>query len=630
MAKLLRFLTTALTAAALVVALFLPDPATATHFRFGQINWQPADSGPPHTVDFSVTLGYRRTFFSGSAGDGRPQTGDVINVDPLLFGDSSQTALAATVTDYSVDEDWLLAKATVSHTYGSSQNYVAAIDSGDRASACRAPNAHLNNPDDTYRVETIVDAGSGNSSPVSCLPPVVRCQVDEPCSFQIPTSDNEGDALSFRLSTAAESDIAVQPGAGNGCTGGVASVSSSGLYSWDSSGCALASGLCSLSFYSTQVTMEESAGDSKAAIDFFIQLVDCDPSDLAPSYDVSTPCGQTLTTTPGQMVSFDIIASDNDQLDVIGMSSACAPLGSSTAPALPQSGNPVSSTFEWTPGVSDIGQHVMTFSAIDSCGQQTLCAVTIDVSEEICGNGSDDDGDGFTDCDDTDCASTGPCLPTPTSTFTVTPMETATPTATATATATDTATATATDTPVPTATHTVVPTGTIPVGGSALILRKVKVKAHSGGRRANGKIIARGVLDVNAPLGGFAADVTANGLSVHVTTGTLAETISWLPSECESQEPRPGRLSIRCRTANGDHQIKFKPVSGIIAPNVFQVSMVSRRHDFEPPLAVAPVTIILDVTNPDPADTIGLAGTCRSKGSKAAKLVCREKGIFED
>ncbi len=616
--------TAAVFAGFLAQALLLPSPAAATHFRFGQVNWKPADSGPANAVDFSITLGYRRTFFSGSAPDGYPQPGDVISVDPLSFGDSSSTSLSATVTDYNTDEDWLLAKANVSHTYASAQDYLAYIESGNRLSPCSAGNAHFNNPDGTYRVETTVDVGTGNSSPVSCLPPVVRCPAGEPCSFQIPTSDNDGDTLSFRLSTAGESDVVTQPGAGNSCTGGTASVSGTGLYSWNSAGCSLASGSCTRTFYSTQATMEESTGDAKAAIDFLIQLVDCDSSDLPPEYDPSTPCGQTLTTTPGQAVSFDIIAFDNDDLDLIGMSSACAPLGSSTTPPLPQSGNPAISEFEWTPGMADIGQHVMTFSAVDSCGQQTLCPVTIDVSEEVCDNGTDDDGDTLADCDDPDCASSGPCLPTPTATATATSDATDTPTATQ----TPVDTSTPTNTPVPTA--TAVPTQTIPPGGSALILRKLKIKANTATRRPNGKILARGVLNVNRPLGGFAGDVGANGLSVRFSTGNLNQTVTWAATDCETKEPRSGRISIRCRTSDGDHQIKFKPVSGIIAPNVFQVTLVSRRHTFPPPVAVAPVTMIIDVTDPDPADTIGETGTCKGKGSLAAKLVCREKGIFEE
>ncbi len=631
-------------AAVVGLLLLVPTFASATHFRFGEITWKPV-AGQANTVEFRATLGYRRSFFNGSHADGDPQTGDVIAPDALNFGDGGSLNLQATVSDYSIDEDWLLAQATATHTYASVQDYLAYLDSAARASGCRAPNAHINNPDGAYRVETTVDLGASNSSPVSCLPPIVRCAAGKACSFQIPTSDNENDPLAYRLSGQAESAIVTQPGAGNQCTGGTASVSSGGLYSWDSAGCNLASGACTNTFYSTQVTMEESAGTAKAAIDFFIQLVTCDPSDLPPSYDPSTPCGSTLTTTPGTTVSFDVMASDNDQLDVVTASSACAPLGSSTTPGLPQSGNPVSSTFAWTPTVGDIGQHVMTFSAVDSCGQQALCSVTIDVSEEICGNGIDDDGDTLVDCDDPDCASAQVCVPTPTATFTSTPVITDTATATSTATSTSTPVVTDTSTPVPTETPTSTATftatatatesqaatitPTLPPGGSAFILRKMLLKANTAKKKPNGRIVSRGILDVNAPFENFPYDVIANGLSVHVRNGVIDETITWTGAECVSKEPRPGRLSIRCRTSDGNHQIKFRPVSGIIAPSVYQVGLASKRHTFVAPMTAAPVTVVLDVTALDPADTIGNFGSCRVKGARSQKVVCREKGILE-
>ena len=53
-------------------------------------------------------------------------------------------------------------------------------------------------------------------------------------------------------------------------------------------------------------------------------------------------------------------------------------------PALPTSGNPVSSTFSWTPTAADAGTYVITFTATDNSGEQaglqTLCSITLVVT----------------------------------------------------------------------------------------------------------------------------------------------------------------------------------------------------------------------------------------------------------
>jgi len=59
-------------------------------------------------------------------------------------------------------------------------------------------------------------------------------------------------------------------------------------------------------------------------------------------------------------------------------------------PALPLAGNPVSSTFSWTPTLADIGTHEITFTLTDDGGLSTTCTLTIDVE-------FDRDGDGLLD-----------------------------------------------------------------------------------------------------------------------------------------------------------------------------------------------------------------------------------------
>src|SRR5262249_28014547 len=156
-------------------------------------------------------------------------------------------------------------------------NYLAFTDSCCRISSQFLGNAHINNPDGGYRVETLVNVGTGNSPPVSTLPPIVVCPINDVCQFFIPAGDANGDRVRFRLSTPSQASSFGpfrQPGppfAPNSPT-----ISSQGLYTWNTTGATLGpSG--SNTLYSTQVTMEDldSLGQvkSKTALDFLIQLV---------------------------------------------------------------------------------------------------------------------------------------------------------------------------------------------------------------------------------------------------------------------------------------------------------------------------------------------------------------------
>jgi len=82
---------------------------------------------------------------------------------------------------------------TIQHTYPAPGTYTARIDSCCRISPEVPPNAHINNPDLDYKVQTIVRAGAGpNSSPVSTMPPIVICPQNAVCTFAVPASDPDG------------------------------------------------------------------------------------------------------------------------------------------------------------------------------------------------------------------------------------------------------------------------------------------------------------------------------------------------------------------------------------------------------------------------------------------------------
>ena len=479
---------------ALLVMMFGANVAHATHFRYGHINWSHVGQASDKTIQFTLQAAWRQDGISNPSGSNvyrcvnpanftnqsiklptipctgpviggkaNPGVGDVfvedIGTTYFDFGDSTPMVggpggdpLLFKVTSADPVNNWVFASAldtnslpavdtTIQHTYATTGLFTAQISDCCRISPCTSPNAHINNPDNNYRVTTIVNVGglspntsTPNSSPVSSLPPIVLCPQNGLCTFTIPVSDNEGDPVTFRLSTNAEDGFNSgstgrgQPGLGGTCPSGhAASVNSmTGVYTWDTTGCRLAgsptpvppSGGCGNSLlntlYSTQVMIEEAGNNTaKVALDFFIQLVPpCQGLNSPPAFDQQPPrpaCGSTVSAGPGSPVQFPILATDPNTGDLVELNVAGLPQGATMTPPLPTTAtNSVTSTLSWTPALADLGQHVLTFTASDQCGLEVLCSVTIDVSTENCFNGVDDDGDGLIDCADPDC--NGTCI----------------------------------------------------------------------------------------------------------------------------------------------------------------------------------------------------------------------------
>src|SRR5437764_773253 len=100
------------------------------------------------------------------------------------------------------------ASRTIPYAYATAGSFTAVIE------ACCRTFDQINNPFE-YRIETLVNVGSGNSSPQSTLPPLVLCPPSGLCVFTVPAIDPDGDTLQFRLSTPAEaggSFGSIQPG----------------------------------------------------------------------------------------------------------------------------------------------------------------------------------------------------------------------------------------------------------------------------------------------------------------------------------------------------------------------------------------------------------------------------------
>ncbi len=108
-----------------------------------------------------------------------------------------------------------------------------------------------------------------------------------------------------------------------------------------------------------------------------------------PAFDPPSPCGQTLLTTVGGPVAFEVHAlatsglpGEAVVLDVSGSAAALA--GGVFVPPLPVGPAPeVSTDFEWTPAPGDEGLHTLVFTATDQLGQVSTCEVTILVDASL-------------------------------------------------------------------------------------------------------------------------------------------------------------------------------------------------------------------------------------------------------
>ena len=442
------------TALMLVLLVLVATDSSASHFRFGHITWTPRPDLGDNAVEFQATTAWRRSFFTGSAGDGLPALGDLhpsrrsstsatgttdtpflsvtaidltddtivtrgvscsgpasgtvvsetepnnsaataqtmavgddfsAAIDPFddvdyvkftvaaptdiiattvlgtmtdslltLFGPDGTTQLAsnddfgstgasqiafslpAAGTYFLAVEGFDTGSYTltlrekqcvdgITHVYAEAGDVTAFIDDCCRISECAPPNAHINNPDDEYRIEALVNVGTTNSSPVSSLPPIVRCPQSGLCTFPVPASDNEADPLSFRLSTTPESFIAEQPGP-TSCTNAATIDATTGVFNWDTTGCTLAADVCSEAtntLYSAQVTIEDPT--SKVALDFLIQLAECPVENATPVFTAASGCGSIIARNPGQTASFTVGASDADATDTVSLNNAGLP-----------------------------------------------------------------------------------------------------------------------------------------------------------------------------------------------------------------------------------------------------------------------------------------------------------------
>lgn len=413
--------------------LFAPTPASAQGptFKGGQITWKATRT---RVIDFNIQDAWRRDAYSTENGrcvspvtltsvpcsgaDGFADTGDVIvereantTFDP---GDASGPVgsplgpLLYLITSVDYSNNLVYGNALdpaslpaldfgVTHRYAASGVYRAFVQSSSRMSTVEGTSTHVNNGDQAFRVETLVNVGGPTVSPLGGVAPVVLCGIDEICKFPINAFDASGDGLQFRMSADFEAAGALgtffQPGPPHAPNPATIDPDT-GVYSWDTTLATVApAGF--RTFYSTQVTIESLTPAitgpipppvigtvpitdtiaSKIALDFLIELVKA--SGRRPSFDRG-PIGRVVVAKVGRTFRTTISASDRDRHQRLTLNAYGLPLGAVMRPEVPRSRTgEVQSRFTWKPTSNQLGYHLITFVVNDSGNRQRFGSMVV-------------------------------------------------------------------------------------------------------------------------------------------------------------------------------------------------------------------------------------------------------------
>ena len=345
--------------------------ANATHGRFGHFTWTPRPDISATTVDFRLIVAYRRSYF------GNPNLGDTFQPGAFNFGDGSSASYRFEVIALNQQEDWIIGQAyvvggdpgVVRHTYPAATRSNGEPWEAYLSSCCRISSLR-NSADSNFRYATRVDLSLGNTSPVSSVPPIVSCPRGA-CRFSIPVVDANNDPIRWSLTPLSESGIRRNPT-------GLTVDPQTGIVDWTDGSSAESLGL-----YALSVTIEDldDNGDAKSSVvtDFLINLQDF-VNNQPPEFDMppSPQRDANLTAIVGQEFVLDIQASDVDLNDQVFVNNLGLPTGA-TWEVLSQ-GNPTAARLSWTPSMTNVGSHIVTFTATD---QKAASALQLPVIIEV-------------------------------------------------------------------------------------------------------------------------------------------------------------------------------------------------------------------------------------------------------
>ncbi len=332
-------------------------PASASHFRGGDINYAQIGATTSTNAAFQTTQSYRCTFFFTSC----PAVGTTVNLGGIDHGDGMSSAGNYVVVASNDAEDNFTARESESHNYADLTPRTATYAS------CCTISSLLNNNDASYRLFADVNLAQDPQSPRTSIPPVVNVGAPGVQTFSVAASDPGGQTLRWRLATDAETsgfqsnppDFAVNP--------------STGQASFDTTG-------KSHGLYHASVVIEALVGTTvvSSTQTTFLIRVGAGAGNQAPVYVAPTPAdGSIFTVAPGTPLSIALEASDPDTGDTVDIVPGPLPAGATfnDTPA-----NPVSGTFSFTPTQAQNNQDfIVNFTAQDGKGGSDLRSYTVRV-----------------------------------------------------------------------------------------------------------------------------------------------------------------------------------------------------------------------------------------------------------
>jgi lysophospholipase L1-like esterase len=340
----MRLLTVvALVGSTLAVSLVVSAPnAYATHFRYRSLTWERL-SPAGNQVRLDLRIADRRSYH------GSPDVGDAWT-ESVNFGDGTSGSMSGYVTSVNAIDDWFIAEVATSHTYPSDGPFSVTWQSCCTLSSLR------NSPDSSLTSRTVVNLNDSNGgSPKTSVSPIVNVPAAGVQTFRLPASDIDGDNLSFRLATQAESQI-TQPS-------DLSIDSRTGVMTWNTTG--KPNGLwITTVIVSDGVAPRSASSAAEAQVTFLLNLGA--NGGLAPSWisPPTPPDRETFDVEVGSTTELSLQASDPEGLPVtitaIGLPEgmSCTGLSQPTLNAL--------ATCQISPPSS--GFDLVTFDAQDPSG----------------------------------------------------------------------------------------------------------------------------------------------------------------------------------------------------------------------------------------------------------------------
>ena len=364
-----RFFLWAMATTVALAILFGAEQAHASHFRSGTISWKVPDPvTAPLTVEFNVIASWRANFTN-------PDT-DLEFGDGATNGDQVGTQVGAGVD--AAGNPYKVMQYSATHTYAASGSYTAFFDA-----CCRVvglENGAGTNPNiGDYRVETAVDLTAGNTAgPSTASPAVIQLQFGAGRTYSFPVFDPDGDPITCRLATAAESGLtppatAVPAVPNGGAMPTVTAANNECTLTWDVTN-ALAG-----QQYAVHIVMESvhSGTTSSTALDLIVEIVSPAPPVCVGSGQFAVPVGAGFSTV--------VTATDPEITTTALVLTATNNPATSTLippPAAMGMPSPFATTFSWTPTATDAGTtRVVLLSFTNDLNLTGTCALSLFVPE---------------------------------------------------------------------------------------------------------------------------------------------------------------------------------------------------------------------------------------------------------